>query len=238
MEDSMVVLAIGAHPDDLELHWFGTLAKFIKSGHTVYTSTVANGNKGHYQIKPRELAEIRRKETSEAAKLIGATYIGLDIADMEIDSHNQEQQKKATELIRKVKADLIITHGLNDYMPDHTETANLIFYAAFSSSLPSYVTESPFHDDVVPIYNMENAAGIGFVPDEYVDISGEFELKLNAIRCHKSQMEWLSEHDGFSMLDSARIFAEFRGMQCGVKYAEAFAKFKIWPRLRIQRLLP
>ncbi|MDR3337057.1 MAG: PIG-L family deacetylase [Treponema sp.] len=234
----MVVLAVGAHPDDLELHCFGTLAKFVKNGHTVYTSTIANGNKGHYQIKPRELAETRLKETSDAAKLIGATYIGLDVADMMVDSHDRDQQKKAVELIRKVKPDLIITHGSGDYMSDHTETAGLIFYAAFASSLPSYPAELPFHDDVVPVYNMENASGIGFVPDEYVDISEEFELKLDAIRCHKSQMEWLSEHDGFNMLDSARIFAEFRGMQCSVKYAEAFALFKKWPRLRSQRLLP
>jgi LmbE family N-acetylglucosaminyl deacetylase len=234
----MTILALGAHPDDLELHCFGTLAKYVKNGHTVYTSTVANGNKGHYQIKPKELAEIRRKETSDAAKLIGAVYIGLDVGDMEIDSHDREQQRKVTDLIRKVKPDLIITHGPDDYMPDHTETSKLIFYAAFASSLPSYVTELPFHDDVVPVYYMENSAGINFNPGEYVDITEEYELKLNAIKCHKSQMKWLDEHDGFNMLDSARICAEFRGGQCKAKYAEAFAQSKIWPRLRCQRLLP
>ena len=54
----MVVLAIGAHPDDLELNCFGTLAKFVKQGHTVYTCTVCNGSLGSYVIEPEELAEM------------------------------------------------------------------------------------------------------------------------------------------------------------------------------------
>ena len=57
----MVVLAIGAHPDDLELNCFGTLAKFVKQGHTVYTCTVCNGSLGSYVIEPGELAEMRQK---------------------------------------------------------------------------------------------------------------------------------------------------------------------------------
>jgi len=234
----MTVLGIGAHPDDLEIYCFGTLAKFVKNGHAVFTSSVANGNKGHYQIMPDELAAIRCKETSEAAKLIGAEYIAIGADDMGVDSHNQKQRDAVTDLIRRVKPDLIITHGPNDYMSDHVETSRLVFYSAFASSLPHYFTALPFHDAVVPIYYMENSQGLNFQPEEFVDITEQFALKIKAIECHASQLAWLTEHDSFDMRDGARIMAEFRGMECGVKYAESFAQCKTWPRVLPKRLLP
>jgi LmbE family N-acetylglucosaminyl deacetylase len=92
----MVVLAIGAHPDDLELHCFGALAKFVKTDIPYIPVPSPTAIKDIIKsTNPKEFAEIRCKETSDAAKLIGATYIGLDVADMEVDSHDKEQQKKA-----------------------------------------------------------------------------------------------------------------------------------------------
>jgi LmbE family N-acetylglucosaminyl deacetylase len=234
----MIILAIGAHPDDLEIYCYGTLAKFVKNGHTVYTSTTANGNKGHYEIKPDKLAEIRCNETTKAAAVIGAGYIGLGIDDLEVDSHNKSQQKKMVELIRGIKPDMIITHGPEDYMSDHVETSRLVFYASFGSSIPHYITESPFHDSVAPVYYMENSCGIDFIPQDYVDISDVMDLKIKAIQCHESQMKWLGDHDGFNMLHFSQIMAEFRGAQCGAKYAESFAQCRIWPRLLSKRILP
>jgi LmbE family N-acetylglucosaminyl deacetylase len=236
--ESVVVLAIGAHPDDLEIGCYGTLAKFVKGGHTVYTSTAANGDKGHYKILPAELAEIRRKETSDAAGLIGAAYIGLNIGDMEVDSRNKEQQKKTVELIRTVKPDLIITHSPDDYHTDHIETSKLVFYASFAATLPHIVTDSEYHKPVVPIFYMEPGRSIDFIPQEYVDVSGEMDLKLRAIRLHKSQIEWLGEHTGLDVVDRVRIAGEFRGMQCGVKYAEGFGQCRVSLRIRPERLLP
>lgn len=141
----MVVLAVGAHPDDLELKCFGTLAKYVKQGHTVVVCTVANGSLGDYSIKPEELAEIRKKEATAAAEKIGATYIGLNINDLQVDGHSEYQQKKMAELIRQVKPDVIITHSPDDYMSDHVETSHLVFFSSFASSIPNYETQTPFY---------------------------------------------------------------------------------------------
>jgi LmbE family N-acetylglucosaminyl deacetylase len=234
----MTVLGIGAHPDDLEVSCFGTLAKYVKTGHKVYTCSLANGSLGHYEIMPKELAAIRLKETSEAARVIGAEYIPGCAEDMNVDSHNKEQQDKVIDIIRLVKPDLIISHSPDDYHSDHVETAKLVFYAAFASSLPHYFTKNPFHNEVVPIYYMENNAGINFQPQEYVDITREMELKIKALECHESQIKWLREHDGISIVHNLEITGEFRGLQCGVKYAECFVRCETALRIRAERMLP
>ena len=234
----MNILAIGAHPDDLELYCYGTLAKYAQQGHKVFTCTITNGNLGHYEIKPEELGEIRRMEAENAAKIIGAQYIALDVGDLKINSYDESLRNKVVETIRIVKPDLIITHNPEDYAPDHVETSKLVFYSSFASSIPNYKTDTVFFDSIVPIFYMETAAGINFIPQEYVDISETMELKLSAIQCHKSQTQWLDEHDGFDMVNYAKVSGEYRGFQSSVKYAEGFRKCNTWPRLISERLLP
>jgi hypothetical protein len=64
------------------------------------------------------------------------------------------------------------------------------------------------------------------------------ETKRRIIECHESQVQWLREHDDCDMPHIADVMAQFRGMQCGVRYAEGFRKLDQWPRIRAQRLLP
>lgn len=234
----MNILAIGAHPDDLELYCYGTLAKYIQQGHHVVTCSIANGNLGHYEIMPDDLAKIRKEETTNAAQLIGAEYIGIDIGDMKVNAQDTDVQRKMVELIRSVKPNLIITHNPDDYMPDHVETSKLVFYASFGSSIPNYRTETVFYEAVVPIYYMETAMGIGFIPQEYVDISETIDIKVQALKCHKSQLQWLDDHDGFDIVHYAGVMGEYRGVQCNAKYAEGFRKCECWPRLTSNRMLP
>lgn len=234
----MDILAIGAHPDDLEIYCYGTLAKYAKLGHRVYMCSVANGNLGHKEILPDELAQMRRTEAKRSAQLIGAVHMDLDIDDLRVNSNNAAQQEKLVEVIRIAQPDVIITHCPDDYMPDHCETSKLVFYASFASSVPNYTTQTPCFDPVVPIYYMEAAGGMGFVPEEYVDISDYLDMKLEAIRCHRSQAQWLDDHDGFNMEEYANVSGRYRGIQCGRQYAEGFRKCNVWPRARSQRLLP
>ena len=70
----MNVLAIGCHPDDLEIGCYGTLAKYVKLGHNVSVCHVANGNLGHVEIMQDELRAIRFQEAENAAKVIGAKH--------------------------------------------------------------------------------------------------------------------------------------------------------------------
>ena len=77
----MNILAIGAHPDDVETNCGGTLAKFAKMGHKVFTATATNGNIGSATLSMEEIAKIRKEEAARAAAHIGAEYICLDYDD-------------------------------------------------------------------------------------------------------------------------------------------------------------
>ena len=74
----MKILAIGCHPDDLEIACYGTLAKYVKLGHEVSVCHVANGNQGHVEIMPEELRAMRFQEAENAAKVIGAAHYSVD----------------------------------------------------------------------------------------------------------------------------------------------------------------
>jgi repressor LexA len=122
----MRVLAIGCHPDDIEIGCGGTLAKYAKLGHEVFSCHVANGNMGHAIIMPDELRRIRTKEAEEAGAVLGVKEVfNIDVNDLEVDSTNMETVKKVVDLIRYVRPDVIITHGPDDYMTDHVETGKI-----------------------------------------------------------------------------------------------------------------
>ena len=80
---------------------------------------------------------------------------------------------------------------------------------------------------------MDSVAGIQFHPQFYVDISGSFETKAEALLCHKSQDQWLKSIFNQSITDLIRIQSAFRGMQVGVPYAEAFLSPTYWPKQAI-----
>jgi LmbE family N-acetylglucosaminyl deacetylase len=142
------------------------------------------------------------------------------------------------DMIRAARPDVIITHSPTDYMPDHFVVSQLVYDASFHASLPNWKTSRPPHDKVPPIYYMDNVAGVAFSPTEYVDISDFVETKKAMMECHASQVVWLKEHDNLDILDFIATCAKYRGLQCGVPYAEAFTLCNRWPRLRTERLLP
>ncbi|HOJ12030.1 MAG TPA: PIG-L family deacetylase [Clostridiales bacterium] len=235
----MNVLAVGCHPDDLEIACAGTLAKYAKEGHNVFMCHVANGNMGHAIIMPDELREIRTKEAERAGEIVGAKeVINLDVPDLKVNSYNEDTVMKLIEVIRYTKPDIIITHGPQDYMKDHVETGKMVFDASFSSTIPHTFTKSSNRPGNVPIYYMDTLAGVDFLPEEYVDVTDTIETKLNALNCHESQIKWMLEHDKIDFLDFVRTVSKFRGLQCGVKYAEGFRRCVTWGRLITKRLLP
>ena len=85
----MKVLAVGCHPDDLEIACGGTLRKYADEGADVYMCHVANGNMGHVEIQPGPLREIRTKEAEESGKILGAKKVfNLDVGDVTVDRFN------------------------------------------------------------------------------------------------------------------------------------------------------
>ena len=235
----MRVLAVGCHPDDLEIHAFGTLIRHIKRGDEVIICGVANGCMGHMVIMPKELAAIRVKEAQDAAKLIGANeYINLGVDDLAIDSRNETLYKKMIDIIRYARPDVIITHSANDYMRDHNEVHELAFNAGFDSSIPHFITEHPVHPEIASMYFMEPSASNDFAATDYVDITDVMELKLEALSCHKSQIKWLKDHDDNDVIDNTRAAARYRGKLSKVKYAEAFKRCDRVLRMNTFRMLP
>ncbi len=232
----MNVLAIGCHPDDIEISCSGTLAKCVKRGDKVTVCHVANGNMGHEIISPEELRLIRAEEAKKAGRLAGIEVVTLDIGDLLPNGCDIEQRDKVVELIRKVQPDFIITHSPTDYMPDHLAVSKLVFDASFAASVPHYGTGGKAA--VVPIFYMDNLAGMNFNPTEYVDITEEMDLKLEMLECHESQLKWMRDHDNIDFADFVRTCSKFRGLQCGVPYAEGFTQEMVWPKVLAKRLLP
>lgn len=234
----MKILAIGCHPDDLEIGCGGTLAKYADSGNDVFMCHIANGNMGHAVLMPDELRKIRTAEAERSGELLGAKQVfNIDIPDLVVDSTNEQTVKRVIEVIREVKPDVMITHSPEDYMTDHIETGKIVFNASFSASVPHYGS-GKVHSLIVPLYYMDTIAGVNFLPEEYVDITNTLERKLMAVDKHESQVKWMRDHDGIDFLDFVRTVSKFRGLQCGAKYAEGFRVCRTWPRQTTKRLLP
>ncbi|MBP3396442.1 MAG: PIG-L family deacetylase, partial [Clostridia bacterium] len=218
----MNILAIGAHPDDIEIACAGTLAKCVKRGDRVVVCHVSNGNLGHVIIPPDELAIMRKNEAKKAGSLAGIEVICADFSDLDIFDNNKESRNRIVDVIKYANPDVIITHNPDDYMPDHTAVSRLVFDAAFTATLPNYKSKVEGAAKMVPIYYMDTLAGVNFQPTEYVDITEEIDLKLEMLNCHESQIVWMRDHDHIDFPDMVKTCSRYRGYQCGADYAEGF----------------
>ena len=233
----MRVLAIGAHPDDIEINCAGTLIKCVKRGDEVTVCHASDGDMGHVSIMPKELGLIRRAEAQNAGALSDVKVVWGGLHDLDVYD-GKHAKNLFVKVIRDARPDFIITHGEDDYMCDHTAVAKLVLDASFSASCPHYMPELGEAVPVCPVYLMNNALGINFSPEHYVDISEEMELKRQMFLCHESQIVWLKDHDNIDYVEQIDILARFYGLQCGVKYAEVFREYHAGGRQRPQRLLP
>ncbi len=233
----MKVLAFGCHPDDVEVACAGTLAKYVNEGHEVTVCHVANGNRGHAIIMPDELRAMRREEAKNAGALAGIKVVTCDIDDVMVYDV-KEHRDRVVDVIRAEQPDVIITHSPNDYMPDHTAVSKLVFDATFAASVPHYETSVGGVAELTPLYYMDTLAGVNFLPTEYVDISSTIDKKLEMLECHVSQMKWMRDHDNIDFAEFVKTCARFRGLQCGVDYAEGFTQAYAWPKIKPMRMLP
>ena len=238
----MNILAIGAHPDDVENCCGGTLAKYAKQGHKVFTATATNGNVGSATLPMDEIAAIRKEEARRAAALIGAEYVCLDYDD-EMFFEDRAARIAFIDLVRCCKADIILTHNPTDYNPDHELTSKIVRDIAVMIPIAKIPTKNPPCDKIPLLFYFETVHGLGFEPTEYVDITDFIEIKKAMCAEHKSQIQWMQDNykdtpAGKDFFDDAVTIAKFRGLQCGVEYAEGFRSamdgFRVTPR----RVLP
>jgi len=235
----MIVLAVGCHPDDLEIACGGTLRKYVEQGAEVHMCHVANGDQGHVVIEPGPLAAMRTIEAENAGKIIGAKQvINLNVSDMQVNSHNLEVMDAMADVVRSVRPDVIITHNDDDYMLDHTETSRIATNGSFCSGLSHRPRKYDAFSSFVPVFFMDTLAGVNFQPTHYVDITNQIDTKIKALECHESQLRWMLEHDNIDFADMVRTCSKYRGYQCGVPYAEGFRPYNVYPRYSTKNLLP
>ncbi len=240
----MNILAIGAHPDDIETYCAGTLAKYVSQGHRVVMATATSGNIGSSHHTMEEIAAIRKAEAKKSASIIGADFVCLDYDD-EMFFENKEARLRFIDLVRYAKADVILTHNPSDYNPDHELTSKIINDIAVMIPIAHLKTDNLPYDAIPRIFYWESVNGMGFIPTDYVDITDFFEIKKKMLGCHESQQQWMADNykDAFSgdnsdFFESILIQSRYRGLQCGVKYAEGFIRAKDAFRMTTERVLP
>ncbi len=232
------MLAIGAHPDDLEILCGGTLARYVAEGHEVVMATVANGDLGSFVHQRPEIAGLRAAEARASAAVAGAEHLTMGIPDGEVSAASPDQRRMMVDLVREARPDVLITHPPDDYMTDHNQASQLVFETSFLATLPLLETARSHHPIVTPLIYMDTIAGLQFEPSEFVDITDHLDTKLAMLAEHRTQLEWLRDHDDVDMLEQLRTVARFRGLQCGVTYAEGFRPCNVWLRATTRRLLP
>lgn len=234
MHEKLRVLAVGAHPDDLEIRCGGTLARFAEAGHHVMMCHATNGNKGHKTIPPDELAQIREKEARAAAGIIGAELFWLNFPDAEL-FYDKETRLVFVDMIRQARPDLILTHWYEAYHPDHMITSQLTCGASYISTVPHIKTEHEPAESIPLIYYFEVDYTIESAAAEYVDITPVHETKRKMLEAHESQAVWLRENHGVDIVGRMQERDRSYGGICGVDFAERFVPRGFRPT---KRLLP
>lgn len=228
MSEKLRVLAVGAHPDDVEINCGGTLALYAQAGHHVMIAHATNGEKGHRTIPPAALAEIRKAEAQAAADVIGAELFWMGFPDGDL-FYDRETRLHFVDMIRAAHPDIILTHWGETYHPDHIATSQLVCGASYLSTVPHFKTEHDAADVVPKIYYMDVYFGVDAEAAEYVDITPVHEQKRQMLSAHKSQIEWLQANHGVDvverMIDQDRALGQQLGTGVshgGATYGERF----------------
>lgn len=200
----MKILAVGPHPDDIEIGCGGTLIKLAKAGHAISLAILTKGDAGGN-------SGIRQREQEAAAKFYKTKRIfWLGFHDTRVPL-TKESIDALDKVMREVNADVVFAPHAEDTHQDHRNTAQQVMSAS------RYAQNVLFYE--VP-------SSVNFQPDVFVDISSVLEQKYKALRAHKSQINKVNVAD-LSIIDCARAMAHFRGYQGRVKAAEGFKALRL-----------
>ena len=186
--DKLNVIAFGAHPDDCEIRAGGVAAMWAAKGHEVKFVSTTNGDIGHWKMAGGPLAQRRTAEVEKAAKILGIETQVLDNHDGEL-MPTLENRKILVRLIRRAKADIVMTHRPNDYHPDHRYTGILVQDAAFMVICPFFCPDVPhLTSNPVFLYFWDRFEKPNpFEPDIVVPIDSVIDQKLEALVALESQ---------------------------------------------------
>jgi LmbE family N-acetylglucosaminyl deacetylase len=231
-----VILAVHAHPDDIETLGAGTLALLAAHGHQIRIVTATAGDLGSAEHDLQATAAIRKGEAAAAAAMIGAEYRCAGLPDLGV-FNDDASRRTMTEIVRWAGARIVITASPVDYHPDHEAVSILVRDACFASTVPHYQTGPSKPLEVIPhLYFMDpiggrDRDGVRVRPDFGVDIGGAaIETKRRMLMAHESQHGWVARQHGISdYLRSMEAWAERRGRDFGVAHAEGFRQYRNQP---------
>lgn len=202
----MKILALGAHPDDIEIGCAGNLLKYVDSGHDLYLMVMTMGDKGgSTQIRKEE--QVKSAEILKARDLIWGGY-----EDTELSPNMNKLVSDIENLLKKIKPDFFFVNYSDDSHQDHRSLCK----AAISAS--RYIRNVLFYE--VPTTQ-------NFVPSVFVDIRDTIDGKINSLLAHESQVT-KTNIEGLSIVDIARSTAVFRGIQGRVVLAEGFIPLRLF----------
>jgi len=235
------ILAVHAHPDDIEFLCAGTLALLAEMGHHITIATMTAGDCGSVETSLEDTALVRQNEAAAAAALIGAEYACAGFGDLCV-FNDDSSRRRTTELVRTARPDIVITASPVDYHPDHEATSMLVRDAVFASSVPNYRAGPPRPLAAIPhLYFMDPIEGRdrkGQVvdPDFAIDVTSNFSKKSDMLAAHESQRSWVRKQHGVDdYMASMERWTAKRGAQFGVSYAEGFRQYvgTPYPRSRL-----
>ena len=221
------ILAISAHPDDIELSCSGTLIAHKSLGYTIGILDLTEG-----EMSTRGTPEIRQKESVEASQIMGISIrenLGLSDAKFDLSFENQARVIK---VLRKYRPEIILANAPYDRHPDHVRASQLIEEAVFKSGLVKIETEDngesqlPWRPQKVYHY----IQSVCLEPDFICDISAHMEQKMAAIRVFKSQFfdpksnepdTYISNPDFLKLIEAR---SREWGHRIGVSYGEGFVQ--------------
>ncbi len=219
------ILAIGAHPDDVELGCGATVAKEISLGKSVGILDLTRGELG-----TRGSAEIRAQEAAKAAEILGVDVReNLGFADA-FFINDREHQVKIIEIIRKYRPEIVLCNAVDDRHIDHPKGSKLVSDACFLSGLRKietmYMGEKQEAWRPKQVYHYIQWKNLE--PDVVIDISGFIEVKMAAVQAYSSQFfdpnskEPNSPISSKNFIESVKYRAQDLGRLVGVDCAEGF----------------
>lgn len=224
------ILAIAAHPDDVELSCAGTLMVHAQQGMKVGIVDLTQGELG-----TRGTPEGRLIEAQDACKLMGVhVRENLGLADG-FFQNNKEDQLKVIRAIRKFKPDIVLANAMDDRHPDHGRAGKLIADSCFYAGLRKIETE----ENGVPQEAWRPKQVFHFMQDRYlqpdfvIDITSVIDKKIEAIKCFKTQFLAAKDHEPQTYISSPEFFesvlyrAKMLGKMVGVAYAEGYTSAKM-----------
>lgn len=186
-------MMIGAHPDDPEVAAGGLSLKYLDAGWEVMFVTLTNGDAGHHEMPRDKLAKRRKLEAEEVSRLMGIAYHIFDNHDGEL-MPSVEIRRELIGVIRRFDPDIVFSHPLMDYHPDHRYTSQIVMDTGYMLGVPAANPEVPAMRKR-PVYAWYGSTRVPTRSDAFsvaVDIETVWRRKVEIMAAHESQMfEWL-----------------------------------------------